>query len=51
MLALFSAIEASRSKTFVSYVSEVCFKAGTKGNQELMRLDSSINYDKEQRII
>jgi hypothetical protein len=31
-----------------SYVSEVCFKAGTKGNQELKRLDSSINYDKNK---
>lgn len=45
MLALFSAIEASRNHTFAGYVSGVCFKAGTKGNQELKRLDSSVNYD------
>jgi len=47
MLALFSAIEASRNQAFAGYVSKVYFKPGTKGNRELQWLDCSINYDKK----
>lgn len=45
MLALFSAIEASRHQNGLVSVPDVCFRTTNKGNQELKRLVCSVNYD------
>lgn len=45
MLALFSAIEASRHQNRLVSVPDVCFRTTNKGNQELKRLVCSVNYD------
>jgi hypothetical protein len=45
LMALFTAIEASRPQSWVGSVTDLSGKSGNEGNHELKRLVCSVNYD------